>query len=84
MDTINYIAYACDNNYAMQTGVSLQSLFDNNKDLNLCVFIFSDNISKDKQNKLRIIADQYSTHIKLEVKTYIFKVKIYWRKICLI
>lgn len=58
-----YIAYACDDGYAMQTGVSLYSLFDNNKELDLCVYIFSDKISDDNKTKLMHISEKFSKEL---------------------
>lgn len=60
MDKTFYVVYACDNNYALQTGVSLYSLLENNQDMSLCVYIFSNNISQDNIEKLQHVAEKFS------------------------
>lgn len=54
------VCYTCDNNYALQVGVAIYSLYENNQDLDaLDTVVFSDRISADNQQKLLDIAKQF-------------------------
>ncbi|HPF83194.1 MAG TPA: glycosyltransferase family 8 protein [Bacilli bacterium] len=46
------VLYTVDNNYAMYMIVSIYSLLKNNQDLNINVYIISDNLSKETINEL--------------------------------
>lgn len=62
------VAYSCNDFYIPQTGISMISLFENNKDVDdLCVYLISKNVSEDNVNKLRLIAESYQREFK-EVK----------------
>ncbi len=65
MDEIN-VVYASDDNYAMLAGISMISLFENNK---LCsklnVSILADNISKENKEKLYGIGMAYQRDVRL-------------------
>ena len=58
------IAYSSDDNYSQHLGVSMLSLFENNKNFeSITVYIIENNISKTNKSKLLNIADQYSREI---------------------
>ena len=58
------IVYASDNNYADVMGVSIVSLFENNKDSSeINLYIIDDNISESNKDKLICIAKKYSRKI---------------------
>ena len=58
------VAYAADDNYASLAGISMLSLFENNKEIeSLSVYILSDKICKKNQEKLRCIGTKYQREI---------------------
>lgn len=58
------ILYTCDNNYVWLTGISVISLFENNRDLeNLHVWILGENISDENKNTLKEIGKKYKREI---------------------
>lgn len=62
------IAYSCNDNYIPQTGISMISLFENNKDVeNIIVYLISKDVSEDNIKILRHISDSYN-RIFIEVK----------------
>ena len=50
-----YIVYASDDNFSDIMGVSILSLFENNKDENINIYILDSNISKDNKDKIESI-----------------------------
>ena len=53
------ILYTCDNNYVWLMGISMTSLFDNNKDMKeITVYLIGDNISDENREKLTEIAEK--------------------------
>ena len=59
-----YILYLSDNNYAVYLGVSITSLFENNKSiLALTVYIIDDNIASENKDLLNSIAVKYRRDI---------------------
>jgi len=59
MSTLN-VLYACDNNYAPYAGVSMFSLFENNRDIeNITVYIMLENISDENLARLQRTADAF-------------------------
>lgn len=61
-----YIAYACDDNYIEQTGISLISLFENNKHIKkLEVFIIDDGIEKKNIIKIINLANSYNRKLNI-------------------
>lgn len=59
------IVYSSDDNYAKYAGISIISLFENNKDeLELNVYILNNNISKDNIYKLEEISKKYNRKIQ--------------------
>ncbi|MDR2600616.1 MAG: glycosyltransferase family 8 protein [Oscillospiraceae bacterium] len=60
------ILYACDDGYAGYTGVSITSLFENNKDLGeINVYIAGYNISNENKEKFENTARKYSRSITI-------------------
>ncbi len=59
------IAYASDDRYAMQTGVSLYSFLLHNTDVEWLIYIFSDGITEDNKKKLKWIASKFSCEIRV-------------------
>lgn len=58
------ILYACDNNYIWIMGISLISLFENNKSIkDMRVYLLGDNISEDNKGILYKLGKQYDRHI---------------------
>ncbi|SHI88831.1 Lipopolysaccharide biosynthesis protein, LPS:glycosyltransferase [Butyrivibrio fibrisolvens DSM 3071] len=65
------IIYATDDNYAYLAGVSMESLFINNRSTEVIdVYILDDGISDTNKNKLNIIAQNYNRKVLfIDVKT---------------
>ena len=60
------IAYSCDDYYVEQTGISIISVCENNKEVdNIRFFLISKNISKDNINCLEKICNQYGRELKV-------------------
>lgn len=58
------IVYASDNNFAEILGISMISLFENNKECSeITVYILDDGISKDNKEKLLFVAEAYGREI---------------------
>ena len=58
------VLYQSDNNYAPYMGVSICSLFKNNKDEKyITVYVIDDDIDKINKDKLQELADKYSRNI---------------------
>lgn len=63
--TLN-VLYQSDNNYADLTGVSIASLYENNKHIdNLNVYLLNDNIADDNITRMHELAEQYGRHIEI-------------------
>lgn len=61
--TIN-VAYACNDRYVMQTGISLISLFENNLHFDeITLYMISCGISQENLNIIKSICDQYGRKI---------------------
>ena len=59
------VVYASDDNFAEIMGVSICSLFENNKDVvELTVYVLEDNISAENKQKLDELAKTYGREIK--------------------
>jgi len=60
------ILYTCDNNYVWIMGISVISLFENNKQMkDLVVYLLGENISDNSRDALKEIADRYNREIKI-------------------
>lgn len=64
------IAYSCNDYYIPQTGISMISLFENNKQIeDICVYLVSINVSEHNIEILRGIAKDYNrTFIEIKFK----------------
>ena len=57
------VAYACNDGYIMQTGISLISLFENNRHFDaITLYMISCGISKEKLSVIESICKQYGPH----------------------
>lgn len=70
------VMYTCDDNYVWLMGISMISLFENNKELDeLIVYLLGENICCDSKEKLKKISNEYNRKIifvdvpKLEIPT---------------
>lgn len=61
-----HIAYACNDEYTIPMGVSLFSLFENNRDMRLCVHLYSDGISEENKEHCRKIAQDAGQQLVIE------------------
>lgn len=61
-----HVAYACNDAYAIPTGVSIYSLFKNNKELRFCVHLFSEGISENNKNIFMQIAKDAGQSLVIE------------------
>lgn len=60
------IVYSSSDMYAECTGISIWSLFENNKDINeLNVYILSSDISNSNENKLRAVAEKFNRKLNI-------------------
>ncbi len=63
MRTLN-VLYQTNNNYAVVTGISMTSLFENNKDIEeINVFVLDDEISKENKDKMLALCSAYNRQI---------------------
>lgn len=70
------ILYVSDDNYAMQTGISMLSLLDNNREESVSIYIFSLGITKDNEQSLQTICDSYKKKIFfIKADSYIEKLR---------
>ncbi len=58
-----YLLYTFDNNYSMQAAVSMTSLFENNKQIDFCVYVISDGVNDENREKLIRLNALYSNEI---------------------
>lgn len=71
------VLYACDENYAPFAGVSMTSLFMNNRDLDrIRVYLVLDNVSEENQARYRELARQYGREVVLiDARDVVEKIK---------
>lgn len=63
--TLN-VSYACNDGYIMQTGISLISLFENNRHFDeITLYMISCGISQDNLNIIESICNQYDRKVKV-------------------
>lgn len=61
------VLYGCDDNYAPYTGVSLLSLFENNKDIEeITIYLAAMNFSEVNLSKFRRLAEQYGRKLVVQ------------------
>ena len=60
------VLYAADNNYAPYMGISMFSLFENNKDIeNITVYTILDRVSEENIKKIQTICTEYGRNLKI-------------------
>lgn len=59
------VVYATDENYSYLTGISIVSLFENNRDEKIEVYVIGDGISEENQRHLQAIAQKYEQKISI-------------------
>ena len=63
------VVYTCDDNFVWIMGISMISLFENNKDMkDLDVYLLGDHVSEDNKNVLSGIAKGYGRDVLEVVK----------------
>ena len=66
MNPTLHVLYACDDNYAPFAGISLYSLFANNRDLaHICVYLVEDHVSEENKDRLRREAEAFGRELIL-------------------
>ncbi len=61
-----HVLYACDDNYAPFAGISMYSLFANNRDLaHICVYLVEDHVSKENKARLCRGAEAFGRELVL-------------------
>lgn len=69
------VLYQSDNNYAMVTGVSMISLFENNQHFNtITVYLLDDGISPENLDKIRDICLRYNRSLRIVDSTNMKKI----------
>lgn len=58
------VAFSSDNKYVKQLGISMISLFENNKNKNIKIYIIDNGIEKENKIKIDAIAKKYGSIIK--------------------
>ena len=65
-ETTSYnILCATDDNYAPYCGIMLTSLFENNKELNFCIYILVEQLSNKSKNEFATLARIYNQRIEI-------------------
>lgn len=54
-----------DNNYIAYCGIMLTSLFENNKDVDICVYVMCEHLEEKSIAKLKRLSEHYSVDIKI-------------------
>lgn len=57
------VVYACNDSYVIQTGISIISLLENNKDNDICIYFFGDKISDKNKKIITSIVEKYNQKI---------------------
>ena len=63
--TLYNILCATDDNYVPYCGIMLTSLFENNKELNLCIYILAEHLSDRSRNEFAELAKNYDQKIEI-------------------
>ena len=70
------ILYVCDDNYAMQTGISILSLLENNVDDSFVIYVFELDVKYENRLKLQELVHRYRQEIIfIDAKSYIKKLQ---------
>lgn len=59
------ILCATDDKYVPYCGIMLTSLFENNKELNFCIYILTEHLSDRSKNELATLANSYNQRIEI-------------------
>ena len=59
------ILCATDDKYVPYCGIMLTSLFENNKELNFCIYILTEYLSDKSKNELEALASNYKQKIEV-------------------
>ncbi|MCI8958359.1 MAG: glycosyltransferase family 8 protein [Lachnospiraceae bacterium] len=62
-NNIAHIVYACDNKFAEILGVSLISLYENSKDINIVVYVLDSGLTEENRKKIEGISQKYGSVI---------------------
>lgn len=57
------VLYQFNDNYAQYAAVSMTSLLENNKEYNVRIYVFEENVSLQSQEKIKKIADRYNSEL---------------------
>ena len=60
MEEFMNVAFSSDNNYVKQLEISMISLFENNKDMNISVYIIDNGINNENKERLNNIVNNYN------------------------
>ena len=63
--TLYNILCATDDNYVPYCGIMLTSLFENNKELKLCIYILAEHLSDKSRNEFATLARNYCQRIEI-------------------
>lgn len=67
------ILFACDTNYVIPLTVCITSIFENNKDSNICVYVLYSTMTTKQKDVLRELATQYGQKINpIEIEPHYF------------
>ncbi len=70
------ILYQCDDAYALLCGVSLESLLENNKDMDLFIHIMSDGITSANKKRIKEIAEKHKQNLEfIDAKPIVSELK---------
>lgn len=59
-----YVLYTCDNNYAPYAGISMNSLFESNREMpHICVYLVTDGVSEENKRRFSEQAEEYSREL---------------------
>lgn len=66
MSNTLFVLYACDENYAPYAGISMNSLFENNRDLeHICVYLVEDHVTEESKRRLLKQAEDFGRELIL-------------------
>ena len=64
MENTLYVLYTCDENYAPYAGISMNSLFENNRELeHICVYLVEDGVSEKNKKRFFEQAKKYGREL---------------------
>jgi lipopolysaccharide biosynthesis glycosyltransferase len=66
-DDVFHVAFNIDSNFFMPTGITITSILEHNKDINLAFHIFADNAKSADVKNLRLTAEKYHQNIYIYI-----------------